>query len=289
MGEVQEKIDTSFLRSETIIVRFIPRPTKEIRDPKHIAYGGKIEDCYDYIAPPRLRKDKLKNILTKEEKKGLEHLMGIDLSIYGEFWRGYRKGGLFPIALGKRDKFLDLSNSEDYIIYKVLLNNNFLIANGTEDLRKKGSFKYVLIKENETAKNEEEYVNKKEVAYDLFGKVKKSEAKMRYILKEFGKHTHAGQKVGFLKAELGKLIDIDTGNFIRVAGDKSLVTKTLLNEAVILGVIKRMNDMYYTLEGDFVSERGKDATLENAAEYLRSPVGQELRLTIEARVKNAKE
>lgn len=290
METKKREIDTSFLKDETIIVRFLPKPTKEIRDPKHIAYGGKMEDCYDYIAPPRLRKDKLKNVLTKDEKEGLEYVMGgQDLSIYGDFWKGYRNGGLFPIALGKRDRFLNLSVPEDYIIYKVLLLNDKLIANSLEQVRQKGSYKYVLIKEGEGVKNDESNVDKKEKAYDLFGEIKKDSAVLRYVLREFGKHTHAGQNMSFLKGEVGKLIESDIDNFIRITDDKKLKIKTILNEAVILGVIKRMNDLYYTLEGDFISEKGKDANLENAAAYLKSPVGQETRITIEARIKNAKE
>lgn len=282
-------IDTSFLKKETIIVRFLPKPSKEITDPRHIAYGGKLEDCFDYIAPPRLRKDKLKNILTKVEKEGLEYLMGIDLSIYGDFWKSYKKGGLFPISLGKRDKFLDLTVPEDYIIYKVLFANEGLIANSLEQVKQKGSYKYVLVKENEAVTQGENIVVKKEKAYDLFGKVKKDASLMRFILREFGKHTHAGQKVAFLKGEIGKLIEMDTDNFIKIADDKHLKIKTLINEGVILGVIKRMNEQYYTAEGDFISEKGKEANLQNAALFLSSPVGQELRLSIEARIKNAQE
>lgn len=287
--ETKKKIDTSFLKDETIVVRFLPKPTKEIRDPKHIAYGGKMEDCYDYIAPPRLRKDKLKNILTTVEKEGLEHLMGQDLSIYGDFWKGYRSGGLFPIALGKRDKFLNLSVPEDYIIYKVLKLNESLIANSLEEVRQKGSYKYVMVRENEGIKHDETNVDKKEQAYDLFGDIKKDASILRYVLKEFGKHTHAGQKISFLKGEVGKMIETDIDNFIRITGDKNLKIKTILNEAVVLGVIKRMSDLYYTLEGDFIAEKGKEANLENAANYLKSPVGQETRISIEARIKNAKE
>jgi hypothetical protein len=285
----KKKVDTSFLRDETIIVRFLPKPSKEIRDPKHVAYGGKLEDCYDYIAPPRLRKDKLKNVLTSAEKEGLEFIMGVDLSIYGDFWRSYRKGGLFPIALGKRDKFLNLLVAEDYIIYKLLKANTNLIANSLEEVRNKGSYRYVMIKEGESVKHDESAVDNKELAYDIFAKIKKNSAVMRYVLKEFGKHTHAGQNPSFLKGEIGKLIESNTLDFIKIAGDESLKTKTLLNEAVVLGVAKRMNDLYYDLEGNFISEKGKEANLDNAAEYLKSPVGQEMRITLEARVKNAKE
>ena len=174
MEGVKRVPTTKFLKNETVIVRFLPKPSKEIKDPKHIAYGGKLEECYDYIAPPRLRKDKLKNILTAEEKEGLEHLMNINLSVYSDFWKGYKKGGLFPIALGKRDVILQLDVPEQYIIWKVLLANESLIANSLLEVRNKGSFKYVLVKEKDVEKVNEDRTNNKEKAYSLFGELKKS-------------------------------------------------------------------------------------------------------------------
>jgi hypothetical protein len=63
----------------------------------------------------------MKNILTKEEKLGLEYILGKDLSVYGPFWREeFTKGGLFPIFLNKDDTQLDLSDPMQYIMYKVL-------------------------------------------------------------------------------------------------------------------------------------------------------------------------
>lgn len=283
------KVDTSFLKNETIIVRFLPRPTKEIRDPKHIAYGGKLEDCFDYIAPPRLRKDKLKNVLTKQEKEGLEYLMNTDLSVYSDFWKGYKKGGLFPIALGKRDMYLDLSTPEHYIIWKVLLANESLIANSLEDVRKRGSYKYVLVKEKDTEKVESERVNLKEEAYSLFGEIKKSKNAMRYILRQFGKHTHAGQTEVFLRGEIGKIIEDKTQLFVKYASDEQLEVKVLVQEALELGVLRKSGKEYFTIDGKTLADEGLESTMENSVVHLSSPLGQELRFEIEAKVKNARD
>ena len=66
------KPSTAFLKAKVVKVQFIPKPTKEITNPNHVAYGRKLEGTYDYISPPRLRSDRMKNILTDEEKEGLE-------------------------------------------------------------------------------------------------------------------------------------------------------------------------------------------------------------------------
>lgn len=290
--KTQEEVYVGFLKNEKVIIQFIPKPTKEINDPTHVAYGGKLEGTYDNISPPRLDKGRMLNILTNEEKKGLEYLMGRDLSIYGEFWRGYRKGGMFPIALGKEDKELNLSVPEDYIIWKVLLNTN-LVANSTDQLKNeyRASYKYVMVQENETSKIEEDLINDKAVAYEFYSSISNSKDSLRYILKILGKHTHSGQDLSFLRKEVGKAIE----NFkereviLKAQKDKLLNEKILLDEAFSLGVIDRISGQYFTKDNEPISGTGTEPNEQNAARFLSSPVGQEMKLAIEARIKNARD
>ena len=289
-----KEVYTGFLKEEIVLVQFIPKPTKEITDPKHVAYGGKLNGTFDYISPPRLRKDVMKNILTKEEKEGLEYLMnGVDLSVYGDFWKGYKKdGGLFPIALGKDDVALDLSIPEDYIVYKVLLNTN-LVANSPEQLKNepRASYKYVMVLENESGKMEEDRINDKAQAFVFFNEISGSKDALRYVLRKCGKYTSAGQKMNFLRKEVGKLIE--DPKYVKVIldikEDKLFKEKILLEEAVTLGVIDRISEQYFTKENEPISGTGEEPNEWNAARYLGSPVGQDMRLAIEARIKNARE
>lgn len=286
------EVYTGFLKNEKVIVQFIAKPTKEITNPKHVAYGGKLQGTFDNIAPPRLRKDKMKNILTKEEKDGLEYLMERDLSIYGDFWKGYRKGGMFPIALGKDDLVLDLSVPEDYIKYKVLLNTN-LVANSPDQLKNefRASYKYVMVQENETSRLEEETVSDKATAFAFYSEIVNSSDALRYVLRKLGKHTHATQGKGFLRGEVGKAIDIPKYRdvILKIAQDKKFKEKILLEEAFTLGVIDRISGQYFTKEEEPIAGDGEEPNEHNAARFLGSPVGQEMRLAIEARVKNARE
>ena len=288
----ESTVYTGFLKNETITVQFIPKPTREISNPNHVAYGGKLEGTYDYISPPRLDKGKMQNILTKEEKEGLEFLMGRDLSIYGDFWKGYRKGGLFPVALGKEDKFLNLSVPEDYIVYKVLLNTN-LVANSTQQMKDepRESYKWVMVKEDETDKIGEERVNEKAEAYAFYNQHSSNSDVLRYILRKLGKHTHGGQKLSFLREQVGLAIDNPKYRSIilKLSKDKALTEKVLLEQAFTLGIIDRVSNQYFTKEGEPISGEGEDPTEFNSARFLGLPVGQEMRLAIEARIKNAKE
>lgn len=285
--QVQE-IDTSFLKDETVIVKYIMKPSPDIRDPQHIAYGGKLNGCLDWIVPPRLRKDRLKNVLTDTEKKGLEYLMNVNLSIYSDFWKGYNKESLFPIGLGKDNLKLNLSDPEQYIQYKVLINNP-MIATSEEDLRRRSTYKYIIVKEADSINEEESKINQKETAYELYSAIKNDSAKMRFILRQFGKYTSVDQKLKFLRSEIGKLIDTSTRAFINYASDDKLEIKVLIQEGLELGVIRKLDDKYYTADSESLADEGQDSTIENAAAYLSSPIGQELRLSIEARIKNARE
>lgn len=286
---------TGFLKNEKVIIQFIPKPekTRNITNPSHVAYGGKLQGTYDHISPPRLRKDTMQNVLTKQEKEGLEYIMGRDLSIYGDFWKGYKKGGLWPFSLGKDDTVLDLSVPEDYIVYKVLLQSN-LVANSVEDYEKKyrASYSYIMVREGYEDKQEEMKVSLKAEAYDFFSnKLKKSEDAMRYVLRNIGKHTHSGQDKGFLISEIGKAIDNpkDRGVILEMSKDKYFKEKVLLEEAFRMGVVDRISGQYFTKENEPISGDGDEPTESNSARFLGSPVGQEMRLAIEARLKNARE
>jgi hypothetical protein len=286
-----EEIYTGFLKKEKVIVQFIPKPTKEITNPNHIAYGGKLNDTYDHIAPPRLNKAKMKNILTNEEKKGLEHLMGRDLSIYGDFWKGYRKGGLFPIPLGKEDKELNLEVPEDYIIWKVLLNTN-LVANSSDQFKNeyRASYKWVMVKEQETNIVEETRISDKAEAFEFYNEIKTDASILRYVLRSLGKHTHVKQDMSFLRKEVGLAIESEKHRkiIIGLKDDAQLKEKVLLEEAVILGVIDRVSGQFYTKDGDPICGKGDEPTEYNSSKFLGLSVGQEMRLAIEARIKNAK-
>lgn len=288
----KEEIYTGFLRNELVIIQFIPKPTKEISDPKHVAYGGKLNGTFDNIVPPRLDKGKMQNILTKQEKDGLEFLMGRDLSIYGDYWRSYRKGGMFPIALGKDDVTLNLSVPEDYIKYKVLLNTN-LVANSIEQFESeyRASYKYVMVKEDETSNQEENKANSRATAYMFYAEQSNSPDGLRYILRKLGKHTHARQDIKFLRGEVGKAIETERDRklIVKLSEEKDLKEKILLEEAFTLGIIDRISDQYFTKEKDPICGTGVEPTEENAAKFLGSPVGQEMRLEIEARIKNARD
>ena len=148
-----------------------------------------------------------------------------------------------------------------------------------------------MVAENEGAKQTEDRVTDKAKAYQFFSSISSSKDSMRYVLRQLGKHTHASQETGFLVGEMGKAIEIEKDRLIilKLMEDKYLKEKILLEEAFALGIIDRISGQYFTKDNEPVAGDGDEPNETNAARFLGSPVGQEMRLTIEARIKNARE
>jgi len=278
---------TAFLRNEIVTLKYIKRESEYIKDPKHVGYGGLFNGSSIAVPAPTLDNRKMKNMLTKEEKAGLEYLLGKDLSIYGPFWKQeYSKGGIFPIFLTKDDTQLDLSDPQQYIKYKVLLASP-IVANSMDEIRNKATYRFVMVSEGEELKRDKDAVGNKVLAFEKYVEHKNNASILRYILRSLGKYTSRGQKLEFLQVETAKLIEVDPNLFVAVTNDALLAQKVLIEEAVEFGVVVKKDGNYYTTDNQPLSE-GDTPSMDVAAAYLGNPLGQELRLAIEAKIKNAK-
>lgn len=279
---------TSFLRNEVVTVKYINKQSDYIKDPKHVGYGGLFVGSSIAIPAPVLDNKKMKNILTKEEKAGLEYILDKDLSIYGPFWKdAFKKGGMFPIYLSKDDSKLDLSDPMQYIVYKVLLASP-IVANGMDQIRNKATYRFVMVSEGEELERDRDAVGNKIIAFENYVGFKNDAGVLRYVLRNLGKYTSRGQKLGFLQVECAKLIEVDPNLFVTLTSDKLLKQKVLLEEGVEFGVVNKRDGKFYTLDNQPISE-GDTPTLNVSATYLSSPLGQEMRLVLEAKIKNARE
>ena len=288
--EVEKKSvlpSTVFLRDEVVTVKYIKRESDYIKDPKHVGYGGLFNGSSIGIPAPTLDNAKMKNILTKEEKLGLEYILGKDLSIYGPFWREeFTKGGMFPIFLNKEDTRLDLSNPREYIMYKVLTSSP-IVANSLNEVRNKATYRFVLTSEGEQLSRDKAAVGNKVLAFEKYVEYKNNAAVLRYILRNLGKYTSRGQNLEFLQVETAREIEKDPNLFVAITNDSLIATKVIIEEGVEFGVVIKKDSKYYTTDNQPISE-GDSPTLDVAARYLGNPLGQEMRLALEAKIKNAK-
>lgn len=280
------------LKDERILVRFVPKEDSNITNPKHILYGGMAEGAIKYYTVPILASTgTYKNILTDDEKAFLESYMGLEynaLSVYNKtnnFWAN------FTVRLTKHDNYLDLSDPNDYIKYKVLLANTDFIADSLKTLndRPKATYQFVMIKEGESEKREEEKMSVTMKCYKEYGKIEDDNDTLRCIIELIDNRPIAkNTKSEFLKSRINSLIQADPKLFYSIITDEYLNNKVLIKTATEEGVIKRRNNLYY-FEDTPLCPDGTESTLSVAAEYIGLGKNQDLKLRIEALLNKAKE
>ena len=280
------------LKNERILVRFVPKEDSNITNPKHILYGGMAEGAIKYYTVPVLASTgTYKNILTDDEKAFLESYMGLEynaLSVYNKtnnFWAN------FTVRLTKHDNYLDLSDPNDYIKYKVLLANTDFIADSLRTLNDhpKATYQFVMIKEGESEKREEEKMSVTMKCYKEYGKIEDDNDTLRCIIELIDNRPIAkNTKSEFLKSRINSLIQADPKLFYNIITDEYLNNKVLIKTATEEGVIKRRNNLYY-FEDTPLCPDGTESTLSVAAEYIGLGKNQDLKLRIEALLNKAKE
>ena len=280
------------LKNERILVRFVPKEDSNITNPKHILYGGMAEGAVKYYTVPILASTgTYKNILTDDEKAFLESYMGLEynaLSVYNKtnnFWAN------FTVRLTKHDNYLDLSDPNDYIKYKVLLANTDFIADSLKTLNDhpKATYQFVMIKEGESEKREEEKMSVTMKCYKEYGKIEDDNDTLRCIIELIDNRPIAkNTKSEFLKSRINSLIQADPKLFYKIITDEYLNNKVLIKTATEEGVIKRRNNLYY-FEDTPLCPDGTESTLSVAAEYIGLGKNQDLKLRIEALLNKAKE
>ena len=284
------------LRNEKVIVRFIARAKGMITDPRHILFGGMAAGSKIKFTTPLLRSGQYADVLTKEEKKFLEYKLGLEpnaLSVHNRtnnFWSDANEQGIGRIELIKGDNPLDLSQPIDYIKYKILLNNKDQIAPSIQVLqdKPKATYKFVIISESDTAKAANTKVTLKAQAYMEFGKINEDKEKMRVIIETIdGRPTAANSTVEYLQGKVGELIEANTKMFLQVVKDPFLDNKVLIKKAIEAGLISNRGNYLYLRDGNMpLCEHGQEPTMNIAAKYLSLPKHQELKFSIEAKLKD---
>lgn len=283
------------LRNERVIVRHIPKETAMVHDPKHVLGGGMANGAVKIYTVPMLSSGQLVNVLTNSEKEYLENIMGLEYNALSIYKKGYDSDGNplnfwanFGVRLGKEDNYLDLSVPDDYIKYKVLLANKDLIAPSIDELqnRPKATYEFVIIREMDEEKASIKRINYNKEAYKEFGKIETDAPKLRAIIETItGRPMSNNTKIELLADKVDRLIQADAKLFVSVAQDPLLDTKVLIKQAVDAGIILNRSGLFYLASSGEPLCNSGDATLSVAANYLNEPKNQELKFTIEAKVK----
>ena len=283
------------LRNERIIVRYILRPTLMVPNKNHVLYGGMAETATRTFTVPRLSNGSFKNVLTNDEKEYLEQALGLEfnaLSVHNRknnFWDDSNPEGFGRVVLHKQDNYLDLSIPEEYIKYKVLLANKELICPSMQELeeRPKATYQFVILSENAEASANLKKVDATKNCWKEFGKIEDDAATLKTVIELIERRPLAPKtKLDFLQSKVSSLIESDPRKVLSILKDEYLPAKVLIKKGVEKGVISWRNDLYYLREdGHPLCEMGENSTLNNAAKYLTSPKNQDLKFTLEAKVK----
>lgn len=291
-----EEVSTSdepvvnILRNEQVIVRHLPREGGTITNPKHLLYGGMAEGASRTFVVPRLRSGTFVNVLTNQEKKYLEEVMGLDPNTLSSLRKNNNYWETAQVRLLKQDNVLDLSSPEDYIRYKILLANKDLIAPSLQALQDdpKATYQFVIIAEGEENKKAKDNMSNVMKCYKEYGKVEDDAYTLRVIIESIdGRPTSPNSNIEFLQTKINDLIQADSKLFLRVITDPYLNTKVLIKKAVEKGVISNRDNHYYLREDNTpLCEANEEATLSSAAKYLNSPKHQDVLFAVQAKVKD---
>lgn len=284
------------LRNEKVIVQFIPRKSGIWgNNPKHVLAGGMAEGSIRRFTVPRYSSGIFVPVLTKEEKDFLEEVMGLEkdaLSIYlrtNNFWDNSTEGGINTVTLTKENTILDLSNPEDYIRYKILLANKTQIAPSLQALEDspKATYQFVLIREGDETKNAKKNMTYSMQCYMEYGKIEDNIDKLRLIIESIdGRPTSPNSKLDDLQVKIHELIQLNSKLFLKVVTDPLLDTKVLIKKCVEKGLIARRGNGYYMRDNNMpLCNDNEDPTLNIAASYLNLAKNQDLKFSLEAKLK----
>lgn len=289
---MSEKNLVNCLRNETVVIRHIPREYRLAgNNPKHVLSEGMADSAYNMYTVPMLRNGQLQDVLTDDEKDYLEKALGLPdngLSIYrteDNFWKNQF------VRLEKSETVLHLNNPQDYIKYKILLANKNLICPDLKTLqdKPKATYQYVIIAQGEEAKANMGRVNARKEAYKEFGKVENDKDVLRLIVETMTSRPVASStSIEQLAGQIDNLIENNAKMFLSIIKDPLLKTKVLIRNGIEAGVIVDRSGLLFMRDNGAPLCESGDSTLSVAADYLNRPKNQELKFSIEARVKEYK-
>lgn len=281
------------LRNERVIVRFIKKPSPIIgNNPDHVGAGGLVEGCGRTYCLPQLTSGSLKNCLTNDEKDFLEYILGFEpnaLSVYNKTNNYWKSGsGNAEIKLDKEDRYLDLSDPHEYIIYKMLLANTDTICPSLQMLRdnRKASYEYVIINENDEAMQADQEMSVTSKCYLEVGKWNDNKDVLQCVIELLEGHDlDDNTKIEFLRQKANEKIKMDPKMFLGIISDDHIKTKALIRKAAKSGIISRRGNYYYLTEtNEALCNTGEDPDLTTAAKFLDNPKRQDMLFRIQAKL-----
>ena len=289
--EKEEEQLVNCLRKEKVCVRYVPRQSHMVTDPKHILYGGMAEDAVKTFVVPKLTTGTYVNVLTNKEMAFLENILGMDkgaLSVYKKqdnFWSDANPQGINKVRLRKQDNYLDLSIPEDYIRYKILLANKDFVAPSLQALedRPKATYQYVIIEGDDQVSSAKKNMDITRECYMEFGKIEDNiETLMTVVELLDGRNVAPNTSKDFLCTKIDTFIQSSPKRFLKIVKDGTLPTKVLIRRSINAGnIFKRGDYLYLKSDGKPLCGNNEEPVLSVAVEFLNNPKNQAIKLGLE--------
>lgn len=289
--EKEEEQLVNCLRKEKVCVRYVPRQSHMVTDPKHILYGGMAEDAVKTFVVPKLTTGTYVNVLTNKEMAFLENILGMDkgaLSVYKKqdnFWSDANPQGINKVRLRKQDNYLDLSIPEDYIRYKILLANKDFVAPSLQALedRPKATYQYVIIEGNDQVSSAKKNMDITRECYMEFGKIEDNiETLMTVVELLDGRDVAPNTSKDFLCTKIDTFIQSNPKRFLKIVKDETLPTKVLIRRSINAGnIFKRGDYLYLKSDGKPLCGNNEEPVLSVAVKFLNNPKNQAIKLGLE--------
>ena len=292
-GEVEKEEEqlVNCLRKEKVCVRYVPRQSHMVTDPKHILYGGMAEDAVKTFVVPKLTTGTYVNVLTNKEMAFLEDILGMDkgaLSVYKKqdnFWSDANPQGINKVRLRKQDNYLDLSIPEDYIRYKILLANKDFVAPSLQALedRPKATYQYVIIEGDDQVSSAKKNMDITRECYMEFGKIEDNvETLMTVVELLDGRDVAPNTSKDFLCTKIDTFIQSSPKRFLKIVKDETLPTKVLIRRSINAGnIFKRGDYLYLKSDGKPLCGNNEEPVLSVAVKFLNNPKNQAIKLGLE--------
>jgi hypothetical protein len=225
--------------------------------------------------------NRYKNIFeSPEEQAELEKALDLEenaLSVHKKdnpFWAKHR------VKLTKEVRTLDLMDPWDVLDYKILTNCKF-IAPDWDSINKSGEYKFALVDEDALEIVKASKSQLKKTAYKHFGKIDDSITDMQMIIRLMTGKRIDSKKIEFLQAEIDKLIDTRTEDFVNVVEDKNYKLKVLIENCIDRNILEKNHLGEYKLKGNVDSiARGT----EEMVNFLLSPKNGDILLKLKSQL-----
>jgi hypothetical protein len=123
------------------------------------------------------------------------------------------------------------------------------------------------------------------------GRILENKQLLKYVVEVLSNRPLSKQsKLDFIQAQAFKEMQANPKLFLGIVKDPLLKTRVLITECIDYGIVRRHNDLLYlTANSQPLADIGDEPTMTTAAKYLNAPKHQEVKLTLEAKLKAMKE